>query len=1330
LKNKILLIAAFIIIAGLTATNNAQGFANTTFLSDISISANTGEKPQSKVWTHNGSWFAVLPNSSGTHVWRLDGTTWSDILNISGDNNSYADCKVVGDVTHIFLYSGTASELVSIEYLSGSNSYQFWTTRSGNVAITLTSGVETAAIDIDADGRMWLASDGGSSVNVRWSDSPYSTWNGPISLATVAPDDICAIAAFDDDDSNTKIGVLWSNQSTDRFGFKYHIDGADPNTWSSDEVPADQSAQNQGNGMADDHLNLAVASDGTIYAGVKTSYDTGGFPKIALLIRRPNGTWDNLYEVDGSGTRGIAVLNETLGKIRVIYTASEGNNNIVYKESSTSSISFGSQMTLISGSNNNVTSTKQNFTNEVVILASNGSTTASVLASDVNYLAGHWMMDEGSGSSIVDESVNGNDGTTSGSPLWVPGVFDQALSFDGSNDYATVPDDPSLDIADAITVAAWIKPEVTGVTQRIIRKVNTVTNRGYSLFLGSGGYFSIKFNDDDVNSCVNTNSSAYYSDHLNEWIHIAATFDGTTIRTYFNGVANATFTPNPTITILDNTELLSIGARLSDGGSTASDNYFQGAIDDARVYNRALSSSEIQDLATTTATNSISFQNGDVNGYSSTMDTRIHETAPTADYGNSDYFKWDSESSGGIMYALLRFDNIFGSGPNQIPAGSSIESAILIYNIYNVGHPGNVNEVLVDWEDNVTYSTFGGDAGVQGNEYGNFINSTSANPTGTYQVDLTASLTSWSTNPSSNRGWIFIPSGTDGANVRSSEYATVGQRPKLVVNYTSTPPDPPAAPSSITISAQSHGHINLTWNDNSNNETSFEIERKPDLSGTAAFGPLASVGANTTSYDNFNLVPGTEYFYRVSAKNGGGTSDHTGDGNSATTPAEAVYALEFSGSDYVTFGQATNELGVTVFTLEAWVKRAGGGVPMRTGEGGFDGGGGQPKIFPVFTKGMGEGDADANKNLNFFLGITETGFIGADFEDNSGGINHPVWGVTTLAIGTWYHIAATYDEQTWRLYLNGVLDKTLTLSSAFTPQSESHQHAALATGLQSSGNTAPASGYFSGMIDEVRIWDVARTQAELFANKDLPISIPTPNLIGRWGLNEGSALFVNDASGRGTEGSIIGGGTSWIENPMSLPVELSSFSAKLNSGTVTLNWRTETEVNNYGFEVERKTQDVRSERWEKIGFVDGYGNTNSPKEYSFIDKSPTGGRQLSYRLKQIDNDGSYEYSNIVEVEFVPTEFALYQNYPNPFNPTTTIKYSIPSVTLRQAQSDIIVTIIVYDVLGNEIATLVNEEKPAGYYETEFNATGIASGMYIYRMQAGTFVRIKKMMILK
>ncbi|MFH1196273.1 MAG: T9SS type A sorting domain-containing protein [bacterium] len=195
-----------------------------------------------------------------------------------------------------------------------------------------------------------------------------------------------------------------------------------------------------------------------------------------------------------------------------------------------------------------------------------------------------------------------------------------------------------------------------------------------------------------------------------------------------------------------------------------------------------------------------------------------------------------------------------------------------------------------------------------------------------------------------------------------------------------------------------------------------------------------------------------------------------------------------------------------------------------------------------------------------------------------------------------------------------------------------------------------------------------------------------------------------------------------------LPVELTSFSGSVKDNSVLLKWTTATEVANYGFEVERseilnEVKNFNGTSWEKIGFVNGNGTSNSPKNYSYEDRDVQSGDYL-YRLKQIDINGQYEYSETIEVfaESIPGRFALEQNYPNPFNPTTKIKYSIPE--------DGIVSIRVFDVLGREINTLVNQKQLKGDYSVEFDASSLSSGMYIYQLRMNEFVQTKKMILLR
>ncbi|MBK7265151.1 MAG: T9SS type A sorting domain-containing protein [Ignavibacteriales bacterium] len=160
-----------------------------------------------------------------------------------------------------------------------------------------------------------------------------------------------------------------------------------------------------------------------------------------------------------------------------------------------------------------------------------------------------------------------------------------------------------------------------------------------------------------------------------------------------------------------------------------------------------------------------------------------------------------------------------------------------------------------------------------------------------------------------------------------------------------------------------------------------------------------------------------------------------------------------------------------------------------------------------------------------------------------------------------------------------------------------------------------------------------------------------------------------------------------------------------------------TEVDNNGFDVERNSTGT----WQKIGFVEGHGTANSPKYYNFTDKSVTGNK-IQYRLRQVDNDGTFEYSNVVEVELAPTTFTLDQNYPNPFNPTTIIRFSLPTSS--------VVTLNVYNTLGEKVVTLLNGQMESGYHQVSFDAANLPSGLYLYEIKAGEFSSIKKMILMK
>ncbi len=209
-------------------------------------------------------------------------------------------------------------------------------------------------------------------------------------------------------------------------------------------------------------------------------------------------------------------------------------------------------------------------------------------------------------------------------------------------------------------------------------------------------------------------------------------------------------------------------------------------------------------------------------------------------------------------------------------------------------------------------------------------------------------------------------------------------------------------------------------------------------------------------------------------------------------------------------------------------------------------------------------------------------------------------------------------------------------------------------------------------------------------------------------FNDGAAFFIDDVK--------AGAGV--------VPVELASFNASANISDVKLSWATATETNNKGFYVERK---VVGGEYAAIGFIEGVGTSSSTKEYSFVDRSLQNGK-YSYRLRQVDFDGTTEYSKEIEVDVTgPTAFALSQNYPNPFNPSTMINFALAT--------DAKVVLSVYNVLGQEVATLVNGNLAAGSHSVSFDASKLTSGLYIAKINATgingqNFVSNIKMMLNK
>ncbi len=327
----------------------------------------------------------------------------------------------------------------------------------------------------------------------------------------------------------------------------------------------------------------------------------------------------------------------------------------------------------------------------------------------------------------------------------------------------------------------------------------------------------------------------------------------------------------------------------------------------------------------------------------------------------------------------------------------------------------------------------------------------------------------------------------------------------------------------------------------------------------------------------------------------------------------------------------------------------------------------------------------------------------------------PLGGLTT---GTWYLDFVAYIPAGKFGYFNTMAEwSTLNYQWAFQAFFNAGGTGTLDAGAASAATfTFPHGTWFpiSAIID------LDLDQAELWINNTFVYSWQYS--LGTFGTPVPKVIDANDFFG---PDAVAANNVMYLDdyrfadNPI-VPVELTSFVASVNhNGNVVLNWSTATETNNQMFEIERRTE---SSEFRTIAFVEGAGTVSETRNYSYIDKSVDQGINY-YRLKQIDFNGTYEYSDEIEIEVNgPLTFALDQNYPNPFNPTTNIKYSVPEAGN--------VTLSVYNTVGEEVAVLVDGFSASGFFEVSFNASNLPSGVYMYKLQSANSVQTKKMMLLK
>ena len=245
------------------------------------------------------------------------------------------------------------------------------------------------------------------------------------------------------------------------------------------------------------------------------------------------------------------------------------------------------------------------------------------------------------------------------------------------------------------------------------------------------------------------------------------------------------------------------------------------------------------------------------------------------------------------------------------------------------------------------------------------------------------------------------------------------------------------------------------------------------------------------------------------------------------------------------------------------------------------------------------------------------------------------------------------------------------------------------------------------------------------------LTVTDPNELANVSWNTGNSA-ITDAQFQPVTNTFVGSDTG------PLPIQLASLTATVvNQNEVRVDWTTLTETNNYGFEVQKSAETTSDYQTIPNSFVPGHGTTVQPHSYSYTDVTASSGLWF-YRLKQIDLDGTVHYTEGVQVDvttgveekLIPTVFGLDQNYPNPFNPSTVIEFAIPQETHVKLE--------VYNMIGQRVATLVDGVRPAGYYSVLFDATGLASGVYVYRFEAENpsagsgqrFIETKKLVFLK
>jgi hypothetical protein len=760
-----------------------------------------------------------------------------------------------------------------------------------------------------------------------------------------------------------------------------------------------------------------------------------------------------------------------------------------------------------------------------------------------------------------------------------------SLTFNGTNQYVTFGAAPGL-AASNFTVETWFKRTAAGLTTstgagggtalgltNVIPLVTKGRGEGDGGVIDCNYFLGIQTTPSVVLAADYEHDAASLNNHElvgttviqnNVWYHAAVTYDGTTLKIYLNGNLEAQKAASPAPRP-DLTQHAGLATAMTSTGLAAG--YFAGVLDEARIWNIARTQAQIQaSMNTEVVAGTGLIGRWGLNEGSGTVAVNCVPTRP-----NGTLMAAPTWSAGGPVTTVVPAD----------PSGF-LATAATATSVHLVWTDNSCNEGGFEIERSTTGS--GGPFSL--------LTTTAAGAVAYDDLGLTSG---------SQYCYRVRAANTAGG----SGYAAASCA-------TPVAPQPPADPTNLVATAFSSTQVDLTWSDNASNETGFEVERS--TTGSAGtYTPLASLGANSTSYSNTGLTGATQYCYRVRAMNGSVPSGYAGSACATTSAASLDLG---SAHAYVNFGNAAS-LNLSAFTLETWVRRDAVGVGATTGTGGIS------DAVPLIAKGTAEAETQA-ADVNYLFGIRQsTGVLCADFEEaQSGtapGLNHPVYGATALAIGAWHHVAATYDGTTWKLYLDGVLDGSLGVGK---PANNANiAPAVLGTGVTTTGT---AIGFFDGAMDEVRIWNYARSASEIYAAANSQISSATTGLVARWALDEGTGTAVSGSAGTTVNGTISGTGSAWT---LPAPFNVAPAPAPAAPGGLAATAVTQTQVHvawtdnastETGFELERSTTGAGGPFTLLASLA---ANT-----VVYDDNSVSAGNQYCYQVRAVNGGGASSYA--------------------------------------------------------------------------------------------------------